>query len=83
MFDQTDGRARQGDAPADPATAEAVELETALALGRAAARTLLELSPESAELFKVFLQREVDRLKTAGGDASEMAVARLRELLRD
>jgi hypothetical protein len=64
------------------ATLEA-DVQAALALSRAAARVLLQLSPESAELFKVFLQREIDQLKLAGPGTPDLTVLRLREFLRD
>jgi hypothetical protein len=79
MYDQADTPLR----PRESAAALDVELQVVSALSRAAARTLLEFSPESADLFKVFLQREIDRLKLSGPGTPDLAVLRLREFLRD
>lgn len=60
-----------------------VDLDTALALARATARTVKALSPEASELFNVFLQREVARLKAEDSAAPDAVVRRLREFFRD
>ncbi len=71
----------------DPATARGavvdVEIEAALALARASARTVRALSDEANELFKLFLQREIDRLKLAGPGSPDLVIMRLREFTRD
>jgi hypothetical protein len=73
--------------PHAPSSARAaafeIEVETALALGRAAANTLLELSPESAELFRRHVRREVQRLKLAGPGGVDVAAMRLRTYLAE
>jgi hypothetical protein len=60
-----------------------VDIDAALALARASARTVRALSDEANELFKVFLQREIDRLKLSGPGAPDLVVMRLREFARD
>ena len=60
-----------------------VPLQTALALGRAAANTLLELSPETAEAFRRQIRRELHRLKLAGPGGVDVAAMRLRAYLGD
>jgi hypothetical protein len=60
-----------------------IEIETALALGRAAANALIELSPESAEVFRRQLRRELHRLKLAGPGPVDVAAMRLRAYLND
>lgn len=60
-----------------------IDLDVALAIGRAAARTLRQLSPESSDLFTTFLQREIDRLKLGGAGATEVAQIQLRQFLRE
>ena len=60
-----------------------IEIETALALGRAAANTLTELSPEAAEIFRRHVRREVQRLKLAGPGGVDVAAMRLRAYLGD
>jgi hypothetical protein len=65
------------------AAAYEIEIETALALGRAAANALIELSPESAEVFRRQLRRELHRLKLAGPGTVDVAAMRLRAYLND
>lgn len=60
-----------------------IDLDVALAIGRAAARTLRQLSPESSDLFSTFLQREIDRLKLSGAGATEVAQIQLRQFMRE
>lgn len=60
-----------------------IDLDVTMALSRATARTLRQLSPEASDLFTTFLQREIDRLKLAGPGAPEVAAMQLRQLLRE
>lgn len=73
--------------PHAPSSARAaafeIEIETALSLSRAAANTLLELSPETAEVFRRHVRREVQRLKLAGPGGVDVAAMRLRAYLAD
>jgi hypothetical protein len=71
-----------GCATAHDAVAD-VDIDAALALARASARTVRALSDEANELFKVFLQREIDRLKLSGPGSPDLVVMRLREFARD
>lgn len=65
----------------DGAALEA-EVDACRAVSRAATRTLLELSPEASELFRRHMQSEMDRLKLAGPGAPELALMRLKTLMR-
>ncbi len=60
-----------------------VEIDAALALARASARTVRALSDEANELFKLFLQREIDRLKLAGPGSPDLVIMKLREFAKD
>ncbi len=60
-----------------------IDMEVNLALGRAAARTLRQISPEVSDIFSTFLQREIDRLKLSGRGAPEVAAMQLRQFLRE
>jgi hypothetical protein len=60
-----------------------IEIETALALGRATANALMELSPESADVFRRQIRRELNRLKMAGPGGVDVAAMRLRAYLED
>lgn len=60
-----------------------IEVETALALGRAAASALMELSPEAAEVFRRQVRRELNRLKLAGPGGVDVAAMRLRSYLAE
>lgn len=60
-----------------------LDLEAALSLSRAAARTLREMSPEADAIFKRNLQREIDRVKLSGPGSPDLVVMRLREFARD
>jgi hypothetical protein len=60
-----------------------VDIDAALALARASARTVRALSDEANELFKLFLQREIDRLKLAGPGSPDLVIMKLREFAKD
>jgi len=83
MADTTGGPARPHEDLSARTAVVDIDLEVALALGRTAARTLRNLSPEASDLFTAFLQREVDRLKLSGPGAPEVAAAQLRQILRE
>lgn len=67
---------------ARPTSAD-LDLEAALSLSRAAARTLREISKEADAAFKRNLQREIDRVKLAGPGTPDLIVMRLREFAKD
>jgi hypothetical protein len=64
-------------------TSADLDLEAALSLARAAARTLRELSGDADAAFKRNLQREIDRVKLAGPGTPDLVLMRLREFCKD
>jgi hypothetical protein len=83
MNDQSGGLYGSHAPSSAQAAALEIEIETALALGRAAANALLELSPEAAEVFRGQVRRELHRLKLAGPGGVDVAAMRLRAYLGD
>ena len=83
MADTTGGPLRPHEDLSARTAVQDIDMEVSLALGRATARTLRQISPEIASLFAIFLQREIDRLKLSGPGAPEVAAAQLRQLLRE
>lgn len=83
MADSTGGTFRPHENLSARSAVVDIDMEVSLALGRAAARTLRQVSPEVADLFNTFLQREIDRLKLAGHGAPEVAAMQLRQFLRE
>lgn len=81
MNDQTRGLSGSPAPQSARTAALEIELETALALGRAAANALMELSPEAAEVFRRQVRRELARLKLAGPGHVDVAAMRLRTYL--
>ena len=79
MSDYSGAAPRAHDTFAARDAAADVNLEASLALARAAARTLRELSPDAETLFKRHLQREIDRLKLSGPGTPDLVLMRLRE----
>ena len=63
-------------------TANLIDADAALALSRAAARTLMALSPSSAHLMVSFVEDEIFRLAMECSDESEASIALIREALR-
>lgn len=83
MADTTGGPLRPHEELSARSAVVDIDLDVALAIGRAAARTLRQLSPESSDIFTGFLQREIDRLKLSGTGATEVAQAQLRQFMRE
>jgi hypothetical protein len=83
MNDPTGGR----HSPHDPASARTaaleIEIEAALALCRATAATLRELSPESSAIFRRKLNHELQRMKLFGPGGADVAAMKLRSFLAD
>ena len=83
MADTTGGPLRPHEDLSARSAVVDIDLDVALAIGRAAARTVRQLSPESSDMFTAFLQREIDRLKLSGADATQVAQAQLRQFMRE
>ena len=83
MADTTGGPLRPHETLSPRTSVADIDMEVALAIGRACARTLRNLSPETSDLFTSFLQREIDRLKLSGPGVPEVAAVQLRQFLRD
>ncbi len=83
MADTTGGPLRPHEDLSARSAVVDIDLDVALAISRAAARTLRQLSPESSDLFTTFLQREIDRLKLSGAGATEVAQIQLRQFMRE
>jgi len=83
MADTTGGPLRPHEDLSARSAVVDIDIDVALAIGRAAARTLRQLSPEASDLFSTFLQREIDRLKLTGPGASEVAQLQLRQFMRE
>jgi hypothetical protein len=83
MADTTGGPLRPHEDLSARSAVVDIDLDVALAIARAAARTLRQLSPETSDLFSTFLQREIDRLKLGRPGASDVAQMQLRQFLRE
>ena len=83
MSDTLGGHFRPHDLPAAVLTAIRAETDAALALERSVARALEQISPEARVSFRSHLQLEIDRLKLSGSGVPELALARIREFLRE
>jgi hypothetical protein len=58
-----------------------IDLSASLAVGRAAARTLAEISPSAAKALKANLAQEAASLEARGGRESETAATLVRRVL--
>ncbi|MGZ3298490.1 MAG: hypothetical protein ACXU8U_08380 [Asticcacaulis sp.] len=62
-------------------TANLVDADAALALARASARTLMALSPQSAQLMRFYAQQEIDRLSMECTEESTGSIAIIQDAL--
>ena len=62
-------------------TAGLIDADAALALARAATRTLMALSPDAAELMRRFAQEEMDRLSMDCTEESHGSIALIRDAI--
>jgi hypothetical protein len=62
-------------------TANLVDADAALALARASTRTLMALSPQSAQLMRSFAQEEIDRLSMDCTEEAQGSIALIRDAL--
>lgn len=64
-------------------TADLIDCDAALALARAATRTLMALSPSAAELMRQFAQEEMDRLSMDCTEESHGSIAIIRDAIKN
>lgn len=60
-------------------SAEVIDIDAALALSRASVRTLMAMEGRSAELIRLFVAEEIDRLDAECTEESQASIALLRD----
>ena len=81
MSDASDGRPQGVEELGARAVGANIDLETALALARAAVHALIKLSPDAAALVRAELRKEAVGLEMKGGPQGQAAAAALRRVL--